>query len=486
MMCHVEYVSRTTSHRAALATLLVAATFVTGPGFAQLGPSYEGLDADLVQSSDPANNTTQAIEFGASVDLDEDLLAIGAPGEDSAIDGTVDVGAVYIFERQGGDWVRLQKLRAPTERLNGDFGAAVAVARGEDVNGPIDFLFVGEPQGTAPKVHIYSRTPGGIFVLDSTHSDMSCTAAPPECLPTPAGSGFGRAIDLDFFVPPNSLNGDPLFFAVVGAMNKSDPSVSGSSLQGSVVIFQRSGGPPTWGPVRNLLGEFFGGPNEQLGEDVAMSGANVIAAGALDGLGVGSGGARLYQQANFEGTIYVYAGDCAALPTAQVPHVGKKTVAINAGSLAAFGMPEDDEIAQNNGKVLIFDFASCIGNVITPVATLYPPDTSALRQFGSSLSFFGTTLAVGATGNLVNESGKVYVYERGADNTEWNLAATLTLDRISPVVTSCRGAEAVALGVDHLVAGCPSGGNPQHEAGYVFSLEIFSDGFESGDVSAWQ
>ena len=446
-------------------TLLVVALFVNAPAFTQLGPSYEGLDADLIQSSDPATNASnQAIEFGAAVDLDEDLLAVGAPGEDSAIDGTGDVGAVYVFERQGGDWVRIQKLRAPTERMNGEFGAAVAIARGEDINGPIDFLFVGEPLNSDPKVHIYSRTPGGVFVLDSTHADA-------------AGTGFGKAIDLDFFVPPNSPTGDPLFFAAAGAMNKKDPDDAGNSQHGSVVIFQRSGGPPTWGAIRNILGEFYGEPNERLGEDVAMSGANVIAAGAIGGLGIGSGGARLYGQENFEGTIYVYAGQCRALPNAQAAHVGKKTVAVNAGTAAAFGMPEDDEIAQNNGKVLIFDFFSCIGNVITPFATLYAPDTSANRSFGDSLSFFGTTLAVGAPGNLINDSGKVYVYERGADNSEWDLAATLTLDRISQSVTSCRGAESLRLTTNHLVAGCHSGGNPQHEAGYVFSLELFSDRF---------
>lgn len=453
----------------AIPAVLIALTFFpTAQGSSQVGPAYEGLDASLVQSSDPANSS-QFIDFGHSVDLDQDLMVVGAPSEDSAIDGTSNVGAAYLFERQAGSWVRIQKLRAPVERQNGEFGAAVAVARGSDINGPIDFLFVGEPLFAAPQVQIYSRTPGNPFTLDSTHSGD-------------ASSGFGKSVDLDFFLPPNSPTGDPLFFAAVGADNSRSPDDLSNSQRGSVVIFQRSGGPPTWGPTW----EFFGEPNQRLGESVSLDGPIVLAAAALDGLGIGAGGARWYSQANFEGTIYVYAGDCQLLPNAQAAHVGKKTVASNGNLTAAFGMPEDDEIAFNNGKVLIFDLLSCIGNVITPFDTLYAPDTSVGASFGASLAFFGTTLAVGAPGTLNSDSGKVYLFERGVDNTDWNLATTLTLDRISPTTTACRGASALALDDDHLVAGCPRGGNPQHEAGYVFSLEIFSDGFESGDVAAWQ
>jgi len=48
------------------------------------------------------------------VALDRDLLAVGAPGEDSSVVGSdLDVGAVHVFERQGDAWVEMQKLRAP-------------------------------------------------------------------------------------------------------------------------------------------------------------------------------------------------------------------------------------------------------------------------------------------------------------------------------------------------------------------------------------
>lgn len=65
--------------------------------------------------------------FGRSVDIDGDFAVIGAPGDDEA--GT-NAGAAYVFVRQGTTWVELQKLTAGIEADNFDeFGYSVAIER---------------------------------------------------------------------------------------------------------------------------------------------------------------------------------------------------------------------------------------------------------------------------------------------------------------------------------------------------------------------
>lgn len=75
--------------------------------------------------------------FGAAVALDGDLLAVGAPGQNSAasgIDGIeadqsmLDAGAVYLFERDtAGDWEQVAFVKASHPSADDTFGASVAL-----------------------------------------------------------------------------------------------------------------------------------------------------------------------------------------------------------------------------------------------------------------------------------------------------------------------------------------------------------------------
>jgi hypothetical protein len=82
-----------------------------------------------------ASNTDSGDRFGAAVSVDADLLAVGAPGEDSASSGVdgdqsdnslLNTGAVYIFERDAdGDWRQEAYLKASNPGLQEGFGAAL-------------------------------------------------------------------------------------------------------------------------------------------------------------------------------------------------------------------------------------------------------------------------------------------------------------------------------------------------------------------------
>ena len=81
-----------------------------------------------------ASNTDQDDDFGFAVDLDGDLLVVGAPGEDSDDGGnqndnsSADSGAVYVFSREAtGNWSQMAYLKAPTPGFRDFFGASVAL-----------------------------------------------------------------------------------------------------------------------------------------------------------------------------------------------------------------------------------------------------------------------------------------------------------------------------------------------------------------------
>lgn len=84
-----------------------------------------------------ASNADAGDRFGSAVVLDGDLLAVGAPGEDSADPGvngdqgddTLDApGAVYVFERgMDGKWSQIAYLKAANPSSLDGFGAALAL-----------------------------------------------------------------------------------------------------------------------------------------------------------------------------------------------------------------------------------------------------------------------------------------------------------------------------------------------------------------------
>jgi hypothetical protein len=76
-------------------------------------------------------------EFGASVALFGETLAVGAPLEDSGATGinpgstgstAADSGAVFVFNRNGNNWPQSAYIKAPTAVSFVNFGAKVALA----------------------------------------------------------------------------------------------------------------------------------------------------------------------------------------------------------------------------------------------------------------------------------------------------------------------------------------------------------------------
>jgi hypothetical protein len=94
-----------------------------------------------------ASNTGAEDDFGTSVALWGDLLAVGAPEEDSAAsgvngnqgsDGSADSGAVYVFRRTGASWEQEAYLKASNTGAGDRFGHSLALWG--------DILVIGAPE----------------------------------------------------------------------------------------------------------------------------------------------------------------------------------------------------------------------------------------------------------------------------------------------------------------------------------------------------
>ncbi|MFM7052133.1 MAG: FG-GAP-like repeat-containing protein [Planctomycetota bacterium] len=83
-------------------------------------------------------------EFGYSVALDGDLVAVGAPGAGGPLSSTQ--GAAFVFKRIGTAWIEVARLTASDGAAGDDFGFSVALkgdtlivgAPGDDINSQAD------------------------------------------------------------------------------------------------------------------------------------------------------------------------------------------------------------------------------------------------------------------------------------------------------------------------------------------------------------
>jgi hypothetical protein len=116
------------------------------------------------------------------VSLDDNLLAVGAPGEDSAAGGVngnqgdnslLNSGAVYLFERDSNDrWSQVAYIKASNPGLDEAFGAAVAlqgdqlvvgaVGEGSNATG-INGDQTDESKPGSGAAYVFERDTGGVW-----------------------------------------------------------------------------------------------------------------------------------------------------------------------------------------------------------------------------------------------------------------------------------------------------------------------------------
>jgi hypothetical protein len=414
---------------------------------------------DVIVFRSPSNDYLKALnphlndQFGGTVSIDGDTLAVGAVNESSNATGgydpndtsTLPSGAVYVFVRSGSNWVQQAYLKAPNPTIDDFFGSSVSVS-GDTLAVGAD----GENTDRGPLI-------GGVYVF--TRSEGVWTrAAHIQPADLENGAFFGASV---------SLSGETLAVGAYGG---------GQMRGGAVYLFTGSGA--DWTQEARLEAS---NPNTQdlFGFAISLYG-DTLAVGALledsDTTGVDgdqggngapdSGAVYIFTRAEHHWTQQAYL---KASNTNRGDHFGV-SVSLSGDTLAVGAHREDsnsigidgdqtDVHAPYSGAVYVFTRS---GTAWRQQAYLKASNTDPGDNFGLTVSLDGNALAVGAPFEDSNateiegindddrsqDSGAVYLFLRAGET--WRQQALL---KASNPLGGGQFGFSVFLSGDHLAVG---------------------------------
>lgn len=279
-----------------------------------------------------------ADQFGFWLDLDGGVLAVGAP----SVSTGSHPGAVYVYRFDGADWVFEDKV-TPDDAANGDqFGFQVALD-GDTLVGTSAF-------------HADERGAAWVFVRDGSSWSQEQKLTADDGV---AGDFFGGGV---------ALEGDTV---VVGAERENG--------QGAAYVYQRSMG--TWTQEAKLLATARG-DGDEFGHSVELMGDEIVVGAPLDG----AGSAQVFLRAGGSwdpGELLVPSDGAAGDEFARhvVRGLGENTLAIGA--------------SKHGGIGAVYLFLRTPGDW-APAGKLVPSDGAVDDEFGWVVSTDGGRVAIGA------------------------------------------------------------------------------------------
>jgi hypothetical protein len=317
-----------------------------------------------------ASDAAAGAEFGRSVAMDGDLVAVGAGGDGS-------VGAVYLYKRQGRQYLEEAKLVSPDAALDAhpEFGRTVAI-QGNTV-------FVGARFAQAGNL----ERAGAVYVFrkhgNSWQFQEKIISPVPE-----DEDNFGRAL---------AIQGNLL---VVTARK--------SSLEeGAAYIYVYKGG--RWINQASLTAS---DPTAKayFGQSVDIQG-DLIAIGARNANPNGAGAFYLFRK----------SGDGWEEMAKMAAPNGKKddqfgfTIAMSGNDIVVGARRADPSGLTDAGAAYVY---SVKGNSVKLVANLTADDAIAGDEFGQSVAFAGDVIAVGVWKDDIGtnaDQGSIYLFRRAGN-----------------------------------------------------------------------
>ncbi|MDG6256781.1 MAG: FG-GAP repeat protein [Methanomicrobiaceae archaeon] len=331
-----------------------------------------------------AGDPVAAAEFGRSVAIDGDLVAVGAGG--ATADSVDNAGAVYLYGRQGRVYVPEAKLIAPDATGGAEFGRAVAI-QGNMVFVGARFAQAGDFD-EAGAVYVFKKYQG------SWHLEEKIISPDPE-----NRDNFGRAL---------AIQGNLL---VVTARKESDE-------EGAAYVFVDQGGLWTY---QQKLTASDGAPRDFFGQSVAVQG-NLMAIGARNADPGAAGAVYLFSH-SAEGWEEIAKLKAPELERNKNDQFGF-TVAIAGDTIAVGARRADPDSLKDAGAAYVYTLD---GNFADLVARLTPSDASEGDEFGQSIAIAGNVLAVGAWKDAIDgneDQGSVYLFRRMGNR--WIETGTIT------------------------------------------------------------
>jgi hypothetical protein len=326
--------------------------------------------------------------FGHSVAVDGDTLVVGASTEqrEHPQTGSWSDGAVYVYVRNGANWIQQARLAANDEANGRQFGESVAISGNTLVVGAFtDTIGANGAQGSA---YVFTRS-GSTWTFQQKLTANDGAAA----------DNFGNQV---------SISNDTI------AIGAKQDDIGTNSNQGSVYIFTKSG--TAWAQAAKIVAND-GAANDIFGTGFALSGNTLI---------VGANGANLAR-----GAAYVYTGSGANWTLQQKLTASDgltedefgRSVSISGDSVVIGAYGDDNGTINRQGSAYVFVRS---GTTWAQQAKLVAPDGAATDYFGFSVAISGNQAVIGAnlddiTPNINN--GSVYVFVR--NGTTWTQQSKL-------------------------------------------------------------
>lgn len=414
-----------------------------------------------------ASNSDSSDQFGYSVALDGDILAVSAWREDG---GSSRSGAVYIFERNPNDtgWTQQGYLKASNAEEDDSFGFSIALSGGTLVVGARDEDSASSGINGDESSNAKSNA-GAVYVFvrnDLNDWSQQAYIKAPEI---DNNDKFGSIV---------AISGDTL---VVGSPEFDRAGMSVDDNAGAAFVYTRDG-TGTWSQQAQLVAtepdadDLFGGSVSIFDDTIAVGaaeedgGATGINGDATDNSALSAGATYIFTRS---GSTWSQQAYIKPSNTAQKQNFGG-AVSLSSDTLAV-GAPREDGVdtgingdqtphadtETNTGAVYIFK-RDGVGNW-TQQAYLKSSNSESGDEFGTHVSLYSDTLAVGArwedsgvTGVNANEgdnskdkSGAVYLFTRDA-SSNWTQDAYV---KASNPGTSDEFGWAVAVSERNLIVG---------------------------------
>jgi hypothetical protein len=308
--------------------------------------------------------------FGVSIAIYNDTIVVGASGRD--LGNKTDVGVVYVFTRNGDEWVQQARIEPVDGEESDYFGAAVAIsgdrlvvgAEGRDIGAITD----------AGKVYTFYRS-GGKWI-----EKQSFTAPSPV-----ADSSFGYAL---------ALEGARL---VVGA-----PSEMGI---GAAYIFYRTGG--TWTeeikiqPDDDKFGDRFG-TSVAIDRGMVVVGAPYADPNPGTGPVINGGAVYVFRQ---KANAWQQSAKIVQENGSYFDHFGQ-SVAVDQKTIVV-GAPGYDHFGKSDAGVAYL-FKRMNGDWVFQTRVV-PSHSDQNSQYGASVILDGDRVVIGKPGPIT-QAGTIYIY----------------------------------------------------------------------------
>jgi hypothetical protein len=400
--------------------------FHAGPSRAAVASQVQ-VDVDFLSTG--AN-------YGRSVAIFEDVLAVGAPRQEVVPDG--EVGAVMLFRRVGNSnaWDFWTTVMAPDLSDGYNFGNTVALHD--------KFLMVGsEGAGQLP---LLAAGQGYVFILDPVGGSVT---------PAPTLIPLGLAL-FDQWGSSIAIGSD---FAFLGS--ESAHMLSGV---GEIQVYEPSGvgASTTWSYAESIFGDAIA--DHRFGSALATTpdGLRLLVGADNNGAGVD---AKAYVFDYDQGSAGFLLTTTLSLPNAESADNFGTSVAISAdGSTAVVGASTGN---LTDGAAYVFD----IDGGGAPV-TLADPEGEPLDEFGFSVAIEGDVIAVGAEENsdLALRAGAVLLFGRDVGGlNNWGL-----IEQVNATDPNggARYGTALSLQGGHLAVGARLWADPPDLFGSAYVVEL--------------